>query len=441
MPDGNDVARWALLRKVLVLTAVAVVTFVTVLFAGPVSSGAIFMLLPNGQPPIAHDLPEDYEPFHKGAVDLATGLYYRENEDLVVRGTPPLILRRTYLAWYRESVQFGIGATHPGEIWLRGDGVWFQWAELILAKGTRVRFERTSPGWGLINAMYEHRGGVPDYYGARLGWTGANWALQQADGSLSVFQGCGPGGARICSLIQERDSDGHTTYYRRDANGRLMKMESGTRSIAFEYDEKNRITRAHASDGRDVRYAYDVRGRLSTVTASDGVVRRYTYNDRDEIATMEEPGTSITNEYDANGRCIRQVNRYNDGGGPLVFDFAYEVKDGHVVQTESRDSEGVLKRYTWNEQRRALTETRAWEGKEQLVFTYERDPMTQAVTALTLTCPDRTGRPLRHTSIVRPGYEEWIKQNLMQTYCWWRPARLATSRPSPATGDIARTQP
>ncbi len=56
-------------------------------------------------------------------------------------------------------------------------------------------------------------------------------------------------------------------------------------------------------------------------------------------------------------------------------------------------------------------------GSESATFTYERDPATNAVTSLTLTCPDRTGRPLRHSSLVRNNNEDWIKWDLMQTRC------------------------
>jgi hypothetical protein len=55
--------------------------------------------------------------------------------------------------------------------------------------------------------------------------------------------------------------------------------------------------------------------------------------------------------------------------------------------------------------------------------TYERDPATNTITALTVTCPDRTGRPLRHSSLIRGGNEEWIKRDLLQTHCSWRARR------------------
>ncbi|HJR58907.1 MAG TPA: DUF6531 domain-containing protein [Vicinamibacterales bacterium] len=404
------------MRKLRNLALAGVFTLLTVLFGGPACSGGLFLPLTQPFPGASHDLPPDYQPLHKGAVDLSTGLYVRENEDLVVDGTPALILRRTYLSGYRVSKQFGIGATHNGEEYLIGDGDSFQWVSVILASGSRINFRRTSAGASLLNAMYLHDETPTEWHGAQLGWTGLNWALRKRDGSVALFQSCGP--ASICSIIQSRDSDGHITYYRRNPAGQLLKIDDGgDRWIAFEYDAHARISRAQASTGRHVRYEYDARGRLAGVVASDGAVHRYTYTGRDELATIEEPGTSIENLYEG-GRCVRQVNRYPDSE-PYTFDFTYHVENGALVRTDTKRSDGTWTRYVWGEGRYAVGESLGRDGLEPAVFTYDRDAVTKAVTALTVTCPDRSGRPLRHSSIVRGGNEDQVKRDLLQTHCHW----------------------
>lgn len=408
------------LRRLLVIILGLVIVGAVALLAGPVSSGAVLLLLPGGRTPVDHVLPDSYEPRHKGGIDLGTGLYVREDEDLVVRQVPGLTLRRTYLSNYRVSKQFGVGTTHDGEIYLIGDAVRFQSASLILAAGTRIEFARISPGTSFWNAMYEHREFGGGWLGARLGWTGASWALRRMDGSLSVFQGCS--GSRVCSILKARDADGHTVLYQRDTQGRLARMESGTEWIAFDYNSDNRIARAYDSSERQVRYDYDTRGRLSRVVGHDGAIRRYTYTAQDQMATINEPGTDIENVYDADGRCIRQINRFpgEKDAAPYVFDFSYRVAHGTVVETVTKRSDG-----TWSKQ--AFTngyvtaETWGRSGVESAVFTYDRDPATNAVTSLTVTCPDRTGRPLRHPAIVRDGNEERIKWDVLQTHCSWRP--------------------
>jgi hypothetical protein len=142
-----------ILRKILLATLICFVTLAAAVFAGPVSSGAVFFLLSFYGVAEPHELPEDYEPLHRGGIDLPTGLYVRQNEDLVVRGTPTLILRRTYLSGYQVQREFGIGTTHNGEWYLHGDGQRFQWASLILPNGSRINFSRISPGNSFLNAI------------------------------------------------------------------------------------------------------------------------------------------------------------------------------------------------------------------------------------------------------------------------------------------------
>jgi hypothetical protein len=160
------------------------------------------------------------------------------------------------------------------------------------------------------------------------------------------------------------------------------------------------------------------------VSASDGTVHQYTHTERDELATIDEPGTSIENIYDANGRVVRQVNRYPDED-PYIFDFKYRLENQNVVQTDTVRSDGTWSTYTFDASRYTTSEVRGSKGFEPAVFTFERDPRTNAITALSLTCPDRTGRPLRHSSIVRDGNEEWIKWDLLQTHCSWRKPRIS----------------
>lgn len=410
------------MQKILLAAVAGVGVLTAVVFAGPIASGSILLLLPS-RGGLAQHLPDSYRPLHKGHIDLSTGLYIRKNEDLIVRGTPPLILRRTYISRFRESKQFGVGAMHNGEWYVIGDSTRFQWAALVRPGQSRIAFERTSPGASLLNAMFEHRSSAGEWQGAKLGWTGLNWALRKADGSLMLFRACGPGPADgVCSVIQQRDAAGRIINYRRDQAGRLLKIEADdNRWIAFDYDDRDRIVRAYASTTREARYEYDTGGRVSRVTTSDGV-SRYTYTDRDEIATMIEPGTDIENAYDSAGRCARQVNRYPDRE-PYVFDFTYVLKGDAIIQTTSARTDGTWARYTFDDHSYTTSETLGGAPVDTAVFTFERDAATHAVTALTLTCPDRRGIPLRHTSLVRPGHEDRIKHDLMETHCFWSSGR------------------
>jgi hypothetical protein len=89
---------------------------------GPITSGGYFLALQRGVHPIDHPLDASYVPLHKGGVDRSTGLYEREDDDLVLKATPPFVLRRTYRTNDRRSLEFGVGASHNGEWYLYGDG-------------------------------------------------------------------------------------------------------------------------------------------------------------------------------------------------------------------------------------------------------------------------------------------------------------------------------
>ena len=145
-------------------------------------------------------------------------------------GTPPLVFRRTYLSRDCVSRHFGVGTTHNGELYLRGDGVLFQWVELILATGTRIRFAAVRVGASrssmpcMSTTPRLADGCTLD--GAVLGHSLelCSGPTQSANAILTV---CGPGLAPICSIVEERDADGHVITYRRDADGRLLCIQSG----------------------------------------------------------------------------------------------------------------------------------------------------------------------------------------------------------------------
>lgn len=412
-------------RKLLLAALTFVLLILAVPYAGPLSSGALLLTLPSvlAFAPQEHDLPDSYEPRHKGYIHLGTGSYIRDDEDLLVRGTPPLVLRRTSRSGFREAKEFGIGTTHAGERYLAGDPDRFQWLVLILPSGTWVRFERTSSGTAYYNAMFEHHSSPSEYYGARVGWTGAGWTLRMTDGTVMTFQGCGAGSFRLCSIVSERDADGHTINYRRDSTGRLLRIEAAfDRWIAFDYDERNRISRAFDPAGHSVRYEYDTRGRLSRVISSEGREHRYQYTDLDELATIVDPATRIENSFGSDGRVIRQIN-HAPGEEPYTFNFGYIVRNGEVAQAETNRSDGTWTRYTYGAHRYIDSESWGRVGFQPATFVYERDAVSRVITALSVTCPDRNGRPLRHSSDVPAGYEEWIKWDLLQTNCSWNGKR------------------
>lgn len=414
---GSVVAVLSGLRNLLLSILLCFVTVVVAVFAGPVTSGAVLLLVSSHAPAAEHDLPDPYAALHKGRVDPGTGLYIREDEDLVVRGTPPLVLRRVYVSNNRTAKEFGIGTTHSAERYLVGDN---DRTSLVLSDGSRIPFERITPGTSLLNAIYEAHATPGEWLGTQLGWAGFGWAMRRRDSSFALFQACGSNAARVCSIVQERDWDGHAIYYPRDFSGRLSRMQaSADRWIAFDYDERDRISRASDSTGRAVRYEYDDAGRLIRVTATDGTAHRYTYTERDQMATIVDPGATVENAYDANGRCIRQVNWVPDELEPYTVDFTYRMHGAAVVEARSTRSDGTWLKYAFGDKGDAISETWGRRGSPPAIVTYTRDPGTRVLTSVTVTCPDKTGRSLPHSKAITPASEEVTKRDLLQTQCSW----------------------
>jgi hypothetical protein len=111
------------------------------------------------------------------------------------------------------------------------------------------------------------------------------------------------------------------------------------------------------------------------------------------------------------------VNRFPDRE-PYTFDFTYHLENGTVAGTDTRRSDGTWTRHTWNDRRQSVTETRGYKDIELSGLLYQRDQATGAITALSVTCPDRRGRPLTHSRLVKGGNAQRVKRDLLQTHCY-----------------------
>lgn len=361
-----------------------------VIFAGPVASGAFWLTSRGAEDPPTIN-PPWLEPYHRGGIDFATGLYVRTDQDVIVQsGDLPIVLQRTYRNRDEMSRAFGVGATHNGEWYLHGDGRRFQWLELIREGGGRIRYERISWGSTFLNALYEHTSTPSAFYGSRVGWTGLNWALRWYDGSVAIFRGCGPGGNAVCSIMEARSPGGRTVQYVRDAEA-LRAIRSGTAEISFEYDGQRRIIRARSSEGPEVTYGYDAGGRLARVTESGGTVRKYTYDERGAMLTIDEPRWQIENSYDADGRAVKQVTRFPDGR-TATLQVAYEVRDGSIVTATKSWNGGPKTIYRFNTHHYLESEERDPTGSAPVLINYRRNVASNFSTGVAVRCYDAKGR-------------------------------------------------
>jgi len=355
-------------------------------------------------------------PLHKGYIDISTGLYVREDDDLVLDTPMVVVLRRTYQSGDHRPRRFGISTSHPGEWWLSGNGdPAIPWADLTLANGVRLHFTRISPGNTQEGAVLRHDGLPPEFEGAILRWNGSRWEMQLRDGSSALFVDCQNENER-CSLIERRDASGHRVEYVRNAADRLVSIESDGRSISFDYDEQNRIVRAYDTDRRSVSYRYDDRGRLVTASASDGTTRTYAYNGRDELLMVREPGRIVQNWFDDRGRVVRQeVRSSDDDDDPYVVTVRYILDGESVIQTDLEEN-NLLTRQRYNHDHFMVSETLDPEGITPVTFAYQRDSVTNAVTTATMSCVTLSGSATRKVPIEAQEDDE-LKWDLVRENC------------------------
>lgn len=295
-------------------------------------------------------------------VDLASGLFVLEKTDLVLPDTMPLSLTRFYRPGDNVSRAFGIGSSHPYEMFLWSVNN-YQETDLVLPDGKRIHYVRISPGTGWGDAIYEHTETSGLFYKSRISWNNAGgWDLRLTDGTVYVFPDSSP-------LKSIRDRYGNQVTINRTF-GQISSITSPHgRWIQFTYDGA-RISQAKDNIGRTVNYAYDSGGRLWRVTDPNGGVTEYTYDTSNRMRTIKDARgiVYLTNEYDANSRIFRQTQADNS-----VYQFAYTTDaNGKVTQTDVTDPRGFVRRVTFNSSGYLLTDTNALGRPEQQTVTIER---------------------------------------------------------------------
>jgi RHS repeat-associated protein len=314
-------------------------------------------------------------------VDLSNGLFVYSKTDLMIPDVTPIELTRTYRPRDSVSRPFGIGTTHPYEIFLVGDFDFYSYVDLILPDGGRVHYNRLYPGTD-FNTTFEHTGTPSAFYKSQVSWNGGGWNLTLKNGTVYRFPDSdGLTSPRFAALTGISDRFGNQLTLTRDVNLNLTRIASANgRSIDFTYDANYRITQAQDNIGRTVGYTYDGSGRLSTVTDVAGGITQYLYDTSNRMTKITDAKglLYLTNTYDANGRVTKQTQ-----ADSTTFLFAYTIANGRVSQTDVTDPRGNIRRVTFNTSGYMVTDTHAQGKPEQRTVTYERQAGTNQVLSVT----------------------------------------------------------
>jgi RHS repeat-associated protein len=345
-------------------------------------------------------------------VDLATGFFTLEKTDLVVPDVIPIVLRRAHRPGDAAYRQLG-SSNFDYHMYLTGDATNFTWAELILADGARIRYDRIS-GTTQYDSILEHTATPTAFYKSRLAWstTHAGWAITFTNGTVYEFPGLGQSPGPGLEGIRDRFGN-RLTIVRGSPTRRILRVISPNgRWVEFTHHATlDVVTQVKDNAGRTVAYEYDpVYTRLSKVTDPAGGATEYTYTAATgvpQLLTVKDPRgiTWLTNTYDANNRVTRQT--YADG---TFHDYAYTLDGtGKVTQTDVTNPRGYVRRVTFNSAGYPLTDTRAHGTALAQTTTYVRDSahrvtsVTDALSRTTAFTYDTAGNVLTVTRLSGTG--------------------------------------
>lgn len=266
-------------------------------------------------------------PWCNDPVQMGTGLYIRQDTDLVLPGRVPLALTRTSRTNDGSAGPFGRGSTWLYDTTLLTRNGHF--CTVIFPGNERVDFPRDpAQPTTYVNTT------EPWLRGARItpGAAGARaYALRFKDGATWYFSTQG-----VLTELQDRTGTG--IRLERTWDFKLTALvDSANRRIELTKDTSERITRLTDPLNRAVTYTYTAAGYLETVTDPLGQVTRYVYDATNRLERVLDPRNTATviNEYDSSGRVSRQT--YPDGG---VWTYAYTQVGGLITEARMTDPQG-----------------------------------------------------------------------------------------------------
>jgi RHS repeat-associated protein len=308
-------------------------------------------------------------------IDLGTGLFVHTETDLTLPDVIPIALTRTYRPNDSRSRAFGIGATHPYDIFLVGNVYSFApYIDLILPDGGRLHFpciqcDPSNPA----NSVFEHTSSPTSFYGAKISYdaTKNQWVLKKKDGTAITFP-IDPTTIQQAAVTSLQDRFGNALIFTRDSNSNLTKIATPNgHYIQFTLDSNNRITQATDNIGRTVKYVYDTAGRLSTVTDANGGTTTYSYDGSNNMVAIKDAReiTRVNNEYDSNNRVTKQT--LVDGS---TYQISYTLDgQGNVSQATETDPRKNIRQVTFDSKGYVTSDTKAVGTPQQELTTYNRD--------------------------------------------------------------------
>ena len=315
-------------------------------------------------------------------VDMYTGLFAYQKNDLMLPDSVPISIQRTYRQGDTNSYSFGTGMTslYDMRLWSSNN---YKEADLILPDGGRVHYVRISEGTGYGDAVYRSTSSPSRFFGSVITWDGSipGWNMRLTNGYTYVF-------GEFAGLQAIRDPFGNTLTLTRPSgqSGNITRITSPHgRWAKLSYDSSSRITEITDNGGRHLKYTY-TSGRLTKVEGLASRTTEYEYDGSGRMKAIIDPRGSkyLQNVYDANGRIEKQTIA---GGG--TFQFSYKLNEaGKPESTTLTDPLGNQRKVEFNSQGFPTKETEALGTELARTTSFER----QSGTGLVLSETDPLGR-------------------------------------------------
>ncbi|MBD5494786.1 MAG: RHS repeat protein [Lachnospiraceae bacterium] len=250
-------------------------------------------------------------------VNLSTGNFVYDHEDMKVNGEIPLSFHRYYNSKARGKGSLGRCFMHNYDSHLEENAEKGK-ITITMEDGQKKTFRMVENGTYIsLHSATE-----------TLTKEGENYALTELTGGKRLYNASG-------QMTHQENRNGRGITFSHDEAGRLKKAETDNKTyLEYGYDEEGKLVSVTDHTGRKVELTYE-KGRLARVKNPAGSVYAYSYakNGRLEETVNPRGYTAVKNTYDDKRRITRQ--EFPDGGH---MEYAYDDSKRHVILTERNGS-------------------------------------------------------------------------------------------------------
>ena len=255
--------------------------------------------------------------YSRDPVNLSTGNFVYDHEDMRINGEIPLSFHRYYNSKDRIKGSMGRCFVHNYESHLE-ENVEKGKITISMGDGQKKTFRKMEDGTyrSLYSAM------------ETLTKEGDSHILTKLAGERITYNEAG-------QMIRRENGYGSGITFSYHETGKLEKAETDNHTfLTYNYNEAGQLVQVADHTGRTVKLSYE-RGKLSTVETPQGSRYVYHYGKNGRIAESINPRgyVSVKNTYDEKRRITRQ--EFPDGGH---MEYAYDDKKRQVILTERNGS-------------------------------------------------------------------------------------------------------